>query len=207
MNEFDWVLRLLFAVGFVIGSSIRWRYSRGHRRERSRPHFGGPLDTALVLLAGVGLMLPVVYLPTSWLDFADYDAPRWAELAAGLAGTAIFASALWLFWRSHTDLGRNWFPSLTVREGHTLVTGGVYNLVRHPMYAAHGLWALAQALMLHNWLVGPAFLVVFIPFYLVRVPREERMMIEQFGDEYREYMRRTGRMIPPMRPSTHEDKA
>jgi len=64
------------------------------------------------------------------------------------------------------------------------------------MYAAHGLWAVAQALLLQNWIVGPAFLALSLPLYLLRVPREEEMMLEHFGEEYRSYISRTGRVIP-----------
>jgi protein-S-isoprenylcysteine O-methyltransferase Ste14 len=67
------------------------------------------------------------------------------------------------------------------------------------MYTAHWLWALAQALLIHNWVAGPALLVAFVPFTLVRVPAEERMMLARFGDAYRAYAARTGRFIPPPR--------
>jgi len=198
--------RAIFLVGFVLGSLIRWYYARGHRRTRPARRFSGAVDTVLVLLAGVGLMLPVLYLPTHWLEFADYRLPPWADLTGGLLGTLSFAAGLWVFWRAHAELGRNWAPSLTIQPNQALVTGGVYRRVRHPMYAAHALWAVAQALLLRNWLVGPAFLIAFVPFYLVRVPREERMMIEQFGERYRAYMRRTDRLVPsPGRRSTKED--
>jgi len=85
---------------------------------------------------------------------------------------------------------------LKIRSEHTLVTSGVYRHIRHPMYAAHLLWAIAQALLLSNWLAGWALLVTFVPLYLVRAPREEHMMLEHFGEEYREYMSRTGGLIP-----------
>jgi len=103
---------------------------------------------------------------------------------------------VWLFWRSHGDLGRNWSPSLQLREGHELVTGGVYRSIRHPMYASMWLWGVAQALLLQNWIAGWAGLVSFVPLYLLRVPREERMMLDEFGEEYRSYMNRTGCIIP-----------
>ncbi len=113
-----------------------------------------------------------------------------------LVGMIILAMAVWLFWRSHADLGRNWSPSLELREGHELVTEGVYRSVRHPMYASMWLWGVAQALLLQNWIAGWASLVMFMPLYLLRVPREERMMLDEFGEEYRAYMDRTGRVIP-----------
>jgi protein-S-isoprenylcysteine O-methyltransferase Ste14 len=64
------------------------------------------------------------------------------------------------------------------------------------MYASHVLWAIAQALLIQNWIAGLASLVVFLPLYLLRVPHEEDMMLKQFGDQYRAYMDRTGGVIP-----------
>jgi len=76
---------------------------------------------------------------------------------------------------------------------------GVDELVRHPMRAAHLLWAVAQLLLLQNWIAGPAFLVASLPLYVVRIPREEEMMLEEFGEEYRRYAERTGRVVPRWR--------
>jgi protein-S-isoprenylcysteine O-methyltransferase Ste14 len=67
------------------------------------------------------------------------------------------------------------------------------------MYASMWLWGVAQALLLQNWIASWAGLVMFLPLYLLRVPREERMMLEEFGEEYRAYMNRTGRVVPPLR--------
>ena len=64
------------------------------------------------------------------------------------------------------------------------------------MYASEWLWGIAQALLLQNWVAGWAGLALFTPLYVLRVPREERMMLDQFGEEYRAYMDRTGRVVP-----------
>jgi protein-S-isoprenylcysteine O-methyltransferase Ste14 len=64
------------------------------------------------------------------------------------------------------------------------------------MYASIWLWGIAQTLLLQNRIAGWAGLVLFLPLYLLRVPREERMMLNEFGEEYRAYMNRTGRIIP-----------
>ncbi len=152
---------------------------------------------ALLGLMFVGMFfIPAVYALTSWFDGADYRLPPEARGPAGGVGAAILALAVWLFWRSHVNLQRNWSPSLQLRKGHELVTGGVYRSVRHPMYASMWLWGVAQALLLQNWIAGWASLVMFLPLYLLRVPREERMMLDEFGEGYRAYINRTGRVTP-----------
>jgi protein-S-isoprenylcysteine O-methyltransferase Ste14 len=105
-------------------------------------------------------------------------------------------SVLWTHWRC--ALGRNWSISLDVRENHELVSNGIYQRVRHPMYSAFWLWAIAQALLLPNWIAGFAGLAGFAILFFDRVAREERMMLETFGDSYRTYMARTGRVFPLM---------
>lgn len=149
-------------------------------------------DMVLLGLAGIGMLIPLVYVFSSVLDFADYALPNWI----GWIGVVLFGLAIWLLWRSHANLGRNWTPTLGIREEHRLMTEGVYKYIRHPMYAAHWLWAIAQVLMLHNWIAGYSFLIVVVPHYLMRVNNEEQMMLEQFGEEYRAYMERTRRIIP-----------
>ncbi len=193
------VFKIVFVAGFVAGRVIRRISTRratwGRRAEAKRPteRRGIRLEWLLLILVSVGMFfLPLVYLATGWLSFADFRLPDWL----GWLGATVFVAALWLLWRSHADLGRHWSMRLQIQEGHSLVTTGVYRYLRHPMYAAHWLWAIAQALLLHNWIAGPAFLVTFLPLYLRRVPREEQMMLDHFGEEYRQYVGRTGRLIP-----------
>ncbi|MFH1884734.1 MAG: protein-S-isoprenylcysteine O-methyltransferase [Planctomycetota bacterium] len=188
----DNTFEVIFLVGFVVGSVIRKVYTfrcRGSKATKKRKSL---VDIILISAAGVGLAAPLLYLFSPWLDFANYDLPGWL----GCVGTVVFAMALFLLWRSHADLGRNWSATLQIRREHSLITDGIYRHIRHPMYAAHLLWAIAQVLLLENWLAGWAFLVISVPFYLLRVPKEEKMMLEQFGQEYRQYISRTGRIIP-----------
>ncbi|NYT01191.1 MAG: isoprenylcysteine carboxylmethyltransferase family protein [Methanosarcinales archaeon] len=184
-----------YILGLFAGSLIRFCFTRGKRKVRSAENWSSRADPLLLFLVSVGmLVLPLVYLLTPWLEGFDYALPQWA----GWLGVVLFSSSLWLLWRSHVDLGSNWSPKLEIGPDQTLVTGGVYSRIRHPMYAAHWLWALAQPLLLWNWVAGPAFLVALLPLYLVRVSREEQMMLSRFGEQYREYMDRTGRIIPSL---------
>jgi len=191
------ILKALYFLGILVEIAIRFPHELQRRRTRIVVDRVTGLERSLVGLMAVGLFfIPAIYTFTSWLDKADYRLSPRAKRRVGGLGAVILAGALWMFWRSHTDLGRNWSPSLQLREGHTLVTEGVYRSVRHPMYASMWLWGIAQTLLLQNWIVGWAGLVLFLPLYVLRVPREEQMMLDQFGETYHVYMNRTGRVVP-----------
>ncbi|HXN65799.1 MAG TPA: protein-S-isoprenylcysteine O-methyltransferase [Candidatus Acidoferrales bacterium] len=186
---------LVFLIGLIIYLGIRYffaRQTRGNEKAVSRKGWDG----ILMAIVSVGtLLLPALYLFTPWLAFADYRLPAWAPWC----GAVMMCFAIWLFWRSHADLGRNWSVTLEVRKDHQLISHGVYRSIRHPMYAAIWLISIAQALLLQNWLAGWSALVTFGLMYFVRISREERMMCEVFGEEYRLYMRQTGRIFPRFR--------
>lgn len=71
-------------------------------------------------------------------------------------------------------------------------------IIRHPMYASQWLVAIAQPLLLHNWIAGFLNLLAFIPFYFLRVKAEEQRMLDSFGTEHQGYRKRTGRVLPKM---------
>lgn len=146
----------------------------------------------LGLLAVVMVVIPLIYSLTGWLAFANYTLPMWA----GWFGVFLLICSLLVFARAHIDLKSNWSPTLEIFEKHTLVTTGIYKYIRHPMYAGQWLWVIAQILLLQNWLAGPLDLIFFFPFYVLRVRAEERMLIDTFGDQYRDYMRKVGSVIP-----------
>ncbi len=190
-------LKTLYFVGMLAEMAIRVPHERQRRRTTMAVDRMDWSERLLLGLMFIGMFLvTAVYALTSRFDRAGYRLPPAVRGPAGGVGAAILALAVWLFWRSHADLGRNWSPSLQLREGHGLVTGGVYRSVRHPMYASMWLWGVAQALLLQNWIAGWASLALFLPLYLLRVPREERIMLDEFGGEYRAYMNRTDRIIP-----------
>ena len=155
------------------------------RRQRSERPF-------LIAMAPGSLPLPLLYLFSPLLSFADYTLPLWVLLT----GMASLWVSLWLFWRSHADLGQNWSVRLEVRKGHELITHGVYTHIRHPMYASMWLWGIGQALILQNWLAGWSFIIAFAGLYFFRVQHEEKLMIDYFPTQYTQYMEKTGRIIP-----------
>lgn len=182
---------------FLVGLIIYFWIRRGFiNRTKTEKKIVSRIDAIEKLLLGMVflavLLLPLLYLFTPILSVADYYLPwpvRWA-------GSLILVASLWLFWRSHVDLGQNWSVSLEIRENHELISKGVYRSVRHPMYASIWLWSIAQGMMLQNWLAGWTLLPVFSAMYFIRIPREERLMAETFGDSYHQYSAQTGRVLP-----------
>jgi protein-S-isoprenylcysteine O-methyltransferase Ste14 len=181
---------VILAIGWFL---IRYEYARRSRRETVQRSDRGPRETALLLISLTGLgILPLAYVATAIPHFAAYT---FHPIQAWL-GLFVAIAALVMFHLTHRALGRNWSVSLDVRENHQLVTDGIYRRVRHPMYSAFWLWAIAQALLLPNWVAGFSGLVGFGILFFGRIAREERMMLETFGDSYRAYMARTGRVSP-----------
>jgi protein-S-isoprenylcysteine O-methyltransferase Ste14 len=181
---------VILAIGWYL---IRYRYARRSRREKVVRTARGPRESALLLISLTGLgILPLIFVATGIPQFASYP----FHPIQGWLGLLFAIATLWMFRLTHKALGRNWSVSLDVREGHRLVTDGIYSRVRHPMYSAFWLWAVAQALLLPNWVAGFAGLVGFGTLFFGRVAREERMMLEMFGDSYRAYMERTDRVFP-----------
>ena len=187
---------IFFLACFIVFVVIRGTFERrAGQGERVVRNFDA-LERVLLVLVGIGsLLLPVIYLFTPFLQFADYELPAFVPWL----GAPIMLIGLWLFYRSHGDLGKNWSVTLELRKGHELVTKGVYGPIRHPMYAAIILFDIGQGLILENWLAGWAALASFTLLYTVRTPREERMMNEFFGAAYGDYKRRTGRIFPRFR--------
>ena len=189
---FNWVWLVLL----IVISVVRKMHERKAGRRASLK--GTPVAEA-VLMALWGLaagVLPLFYMFGTWLDFANLPFER--PPALGFVGVALFLISIWLLHRSHVDLGRLWSPTVEPEVKQRLVTDGVYKGIRHPMYAAHVLWGIAQALLLPNLIAGPLALVLIFAVIGLRVPREEQAMLEEFGDDYRRYMKTAGCICPKL---------
>jgi protein-S-isoprenylcysteine O-methyltransferase Ste14 len=187
------IAKFILVAGAIAWFIIRLPHQRRARKTRIARSARTLREKLLLSCSVTGLgIVPFIYVATGFPRFADYP----FHPVQGFLGAAVFLASLWLFYRVHRELGRNWSDSLEVREQHTLVTDGLYACVRHPMYSAFFLWALAQALLLPNVIAGLAGFLGFGTLFAFRVGQEERLMLETFGEEYRAYMARTKRVIP-----------
>jgi protein-S-isoprenylcysteine O-methyltransferase Ste14 len=193
-SDFIDLPRVLLALGLLgvflvrIPNAVR-DYSIG-----AAAKFRRPLDrlVVFVLMPLFSIVVPFTWIFSSALAFADYARPDWLMLP----GVALILGSLALLWRSHADLGRNYCGRLEIIKDAELVTHGVYRLARHPMYLSVYVFAVGQALLVPNWIGGPSMLVSSLLIHAVRVPREEAMMEDHYGDAWRTYRDRSNRYWP-----------
>jgi protein-S-isoprenylcysteine O-methyltransferase Ste14 len=187
------VAKYLFLAALIVFGAIRFpREWKGRKVAVARAEYGWR-EYFRVAASTWGLAIIPLIAATTTL-------PRGADLTfrPGLAwlGAAVFALALWIFWSAHRELGRNFSPTLVVREQHTLVTAGIYGYMRHPMYTAFWLWVIAQALLLQNWLVAICGVIGWGILFFDRIGQEEAMMRATFGEQYDAFASRTKRLVP-----------
>ena len=205
MND-DMFFLVLFLAIIFIGTGIRRYYS--YKIEKNRQNLSirerieemiqaeGKQFTLVLIAQGIYIviLLPLYLLfPSSFVLF-QMPFPvwlRWFGVALG------FLSVPFLAW-VHYVLDRSWSVTLKLQAGQKLVTSGPYQRIRHPMYTVLIMYMLSWVLVSANllFLIYYAFSVFLIA---VRIPREERMMLEKFGEEYRVYMKRTGMLLPHFR--------
>lgn len=193
--DIDWNLigQGIWFLGVAVWAAIRWVPNRRSRRVKIEKSSRTPVERFSMAASTLGLgIIPLAWVVTGWpqsLDHATGPLPV-------LVGLVLFAGCLRLFRVTHKALGAMWSHSLDLRTDHRLITTGIYERLRHPMYSAFWLWAVAQPFLLANWLAGFSGILGFGTLYFLRIGQEEHMMEEQFGEEYRQYKARTHRIIP-----------
>jgi protein-S-isoprenylcysteine O-methyltransferase Ste14 len=183
----------IFVIALLIWGFLRYPYQRRAARIPVRKTARNLTETSLLAAAALGLgVIPVFYVATGFPGFAEHRFVR--DFA--YAGALVFALALWLFYRAHRDLGRNFPSALTSVRVMSWYRRTYMHAFVHPMYLVFWLWAIAQLLLLPNWFAGLAGILGFGMLYFGRIEQEEKLMLDTFGDEYRAYMNRTARIVP-----------
>lgn len=181
---------VLLAIGLMV--AIRAPYARRCRAIPVRHRRRSALDVTVLALAWIATFLPLVWVATNVLAFADYPLHSLLLVAGGLC----LAFGLWLFRCSHADLGTNWSITLELREQHQLITQGVYRWSRHPMYLALLVYSVGLALVLPNWVAGPSYLLAMLVVIAARLRPEEQMLRQAFGERFDGYAKSTKCLIP-----------
>lgn len=187
------IFKIIFMILWLGNGLVRMPHNLRYKKTEKIKSNNTKKEKFLVFVAGIGMMLmPMMYIFTPWLDSFNMDLPdlvRWI----GITG---FGSGLVLFRWVHRTLGKNWSPILEIRRNHKLIVNGPYKCIRHPMYTQIWIWVICQWLILSNWIVGIVGILTWTTLYVIRISEEEKMMIEEFGQEYEDYIKKTKRIIP-----------
>jgi protein-S-isoprenylcysteine O-methyltransferase Ste14 len=189
---FFFLLGLMLVVRIIFNLRLR-RYGERFMPDREAlRHEGVGLFVMRVVLFFVLVAILVLYaIDHSWMKALDFYLPAWMRWLGFAIGLLSIALTVWI----ELELGRQFSPQLQIRSEHQLITHGPYAHIRHPLYTALFGFGLSLALLTANWFFV-AFFLVFLVGLLARVPKEERMLLDQFGEEYEAYLSRTGRFFP-----------
>lgn len=185
-------LAMIFVSGFTISGIYRSKADKesGEKIPRS---VDGPVMMTIIKVGGLLLWLcPLLYIIyPSWMQWSKIGLPEWARIAGiGLGVICVFL-IYWLF----SSIGSGISPTSATRKEHQLITGGIYRWIRHPLYTVGSMTFLSFGLIADNWFLMFLGMLTFI-IMAIRTPREEQNLIEKFGEEYVNYMGRTGRFFP-----------
>jgi len=195
MLDAEQIFRAIILILFIGARYVRWRARRLTTWQANWPGMKRhPTDTTvLISLAVAWVTAVVIYVAFPGL-VAPFHVPlpvvvRWCAVVVAFGGLGL------LRWVDRC-LGDNLSVTLQIRENHTLVSDGPYRWVRHPIYTATLVYAAALGVITANYVLAALFFVPMALLVALRLGREEQMMMDQFGDEYRNYMKRTGRLLP-----------
>jgi len=190
----DQLFRLILLAGFVlfmpIGAYHRLKARTGEKLDRRQEGLFILVTLRLVGLAGAAGLIAYLINPAC-MAWASVPLPvwlRWTGVGLALIGGLLL---VWMF----CTVGRNLTDTVVTRKQHTLVTTGPYRWVRHPMYTSAAMLTLANFLAAASWYFLVAGSLVFV-LLAIRTRKEEENLVARFGDDYRNYMQRTGRFVP-----------
>jgi len=194
-NTFRILAALILFTGMGISAHFRLKADRESGEKVSRKVDGAPMMTAIRLGGLILWLSPLVYLLNpGWMAWSKIGLPEWVRWLGVGMGVLCTLGIYWLFSSIRTGIT----PTSATRKEHILVTSGPYRWVRHPLYTVGSSMFIAFGMTADNWFIAALGVLAFIAM-AVRTPKEEANLIEKFGDEYRDYMKRTGRYLPKLK--------
>ena len=144
-------------------------------------------------MAGFVSMVIFVINP-GWLAWANLSLPIWVRWIGVVIALMGFALLQW----AQTILGKSWSDTPRMMKEQVLITSGPYRVIRHPIYTTFILILGSTLFISANWLIGLSWIGMTVLEIISRIRFEESLMLEYFGNQYREYMQRTGRLLPKL---------
>ena len=194
--ETETIFRILLPILIVAFAAHRGYYVKNYSKPEEatvKKREEGLVSKIAGLLGMIGFISVIAFaINPQWLAFADLAFPTWVRWAG--VGIAILGFAL-LQWAQMT-LANSWSDTPRMLKEQTLITSGPYRTIRHPIYTAFILILGSTLLISSNWLIGLCWTGMVTLEVFSRISFEESLMVEFFGDQYREYMKKTGRLLP-----------
>ena len=193
--ETEIVFRIILPVLIISFALHRGYYVRKHGGEQNtlKKREEGLVSKVAGLLGMLGFAAVLIYaIHPAWLAWSSLSLSPWVRWVG--VGIALLGFAL-LQWAQDT-LGKNWSDTPRMIKEQSLITSGPYQLIRHPIYTAFLLILGSTLWISANWLIGLAWIGMTVLEVGSRMDFEEKLLLEFFGDPYREYMKRTGRLLP-----------
>ena len=191
-NLFRILAALILFTGIGISSYFRIKADQDTGEKISRKADGTAMMT-VIKLGGLLLWLsPLVYLINpQWMAWSKIGLPEWVRWLGVGSGLLCVVLIYWLF----SSIGSGITATSATRAEHKLVTSGPYRWVRHPLYTVGSSLFISFGFIADTWFIPVLGILAFIGM-AARTPKEEANLIEKFGNEYREYMKHTGRFLP-----------
>lgn len=194
--ERELIFRIILPMVIVLFVAHRGYYVARHsnpEKDTLKKREEGIASQFAGLLSVIGFVTVIAYVANpNWLAWAKLPLPNWVRWIG--VGIALLGFVL-LQWAQNT-LGKNWSDLPRMLKEQSLITSGPYQFVRHPIYTAFILILGSSLLISLNWLIGLAWIGMTVVEVASRIGFEEALMLEYFGDQYRDYMKRTGRLFP-----------
>jgi protein-S-isoprenylcysteine O-methyltransferase Ste14 len=194
MNEN--IFRILAAIIFLTGISISIYFRSKADRDTGEKVSWKDEGIVMILALRIGglvlwfsMLGYLIYPPLlAWSKIGLPELARW--LGVGLGTLCVFL-IYWMF----SSIGSGITPTVATRSEHKLATKGPYHWIRHPLYTFGTAFFLSFAMIVDSWFIA-VMAILAIVLLSIRLPTEEALLIEKFGDKYREYMKQTGRYLP-----------
>ena len=192
---------ILFSFGYVMTAytqKAKARKESASTRVQLHHEHEVPLLLRIRQIFGISFYLGVLVwtFAPGYMEWSALALPvwvRWTGLALGLLSITLNA---WSHKTLSQKLGEDFDPVLRLLKVPALVKEGPYATMRHPIYLAFLMMQISVLLLTSNWFIGLSGIAIIVAVIAIRIPEEEKMLIAQFGDEYRTYRKKTGALLP-----------
>lgn len=193
------IFRIILPALIIAFAAHRGYYVRKHGEEQNtlkKREEGWTSRVASLLGLGGFVALFIYVIQPAWLAWGSLPLPLWLRWTGVVLALSGFALLQW----SQNTLGKNWSDTPRMMKEQSLITSGPYQFIRHPIYTAFLLILGSTLLISANWFIGFAWIGMTILEVASRIGFEENLMLEYFGEPYRDYMKRTGKLLPKLIP-------